>query len=284
MIVDICSSFNEKVEKEIAQIENGRQILFSFVNTATSAQDYIKTYINSPAGREYAKRTDSSKKLKVLDIGFGNGESSLHLALQGHDVFSLEPSSLNCELLYTLGKKFNLPLTIYKGVAEDIEKLDQEFDLCVFSSSLHHCDDPVKALKGCFAKLKKGGKLVVVNEPLLKWHRSKKWFYQKLESDPASMGHYGGNEHIYYFQEYVKMIRQAGFKKVSSFLQERKPRLVLADDLPRAINGVYTHSDRKLWLKFTMLLILNELKIVKGLVTYLGKTFSLLPFSFEAWK
>ena len=111
----------------------------------------------------------------------------------------------------------NLSLNIYCCNAESIDQLRQEFDLIIFNESLHHCDQPVNALNNCYERLVKGGKLLVANEPILPFYRSKKWFYQRLQTHPQEMGHYGGNEHNYRYHEYVQMLQQAGFDKIKRF-------------------------------------------------------------------
>ncbi|HBG04316.1 MAG TPA: hypothetical protein DDY22_01885 [Geobacter sp.] len=39
---------------------------------------------------------------------------------------------------------------------------EQQFDYILFNSSLHHCDDPVKALRAAFRLLKPGGEITCI--------------------------------------------------------------------------------------------------------------------------
>lgn len=158
------------------------------------------------------------KPLRILEVGAGIGRTSVYLANEGHLVSVLEPVTEQCRILHTFADKWNLPITVYEGTAEDadqIQKFDsQGFDLCFFNGALHHCDDPVRALKSCRTLIRPTGKVLLLNEPILKFFRSKKWYYHQLEVNPQAMGHYGGNEHIYYAWEYPNMIKKAGFKKI----------------------------------------------------------------------
>ena len=55
---------------------------------------------------------------------------------------------------------------------------------------------------------------MVLVEPTLKPWRSKKWFYHEMEVNPVKMGHYGGNEHIYYSWNYQRMLEKAQFSQI----------------------------------------------------------------------
>lgn len=96
------------------------------------------------------------------------------------------------------------------------DSVQGKFDIVHFHSSLHHCDDPVSALKNAKALLKSGGRIYLVCEPTLHVFRSRGRFARMLTKDPKRVGHYGGNEHTYRVREYTKMLRQAGFYHVSS--------------------------------------------------------------------
>jgi hypothetical protein len=79
---------------------------------------------------------------------------------------------------------------------------------------LHHCDDPIQALKAAFKVLKRGGTIFLVNENFLRPWMSKQRYQRLLCADPIGMGHYGGNEHAYFNWEYASMLKKAGFSAV----------------------------------------------------------------------
>lgn len=230
------------------------------------------------------------EKQKILDIGCGPGFTSLYLAQCGHSVYALEPSPLDCEVLSQNAKKMGLPITIYQSTAESIDKVPEGgFDLCIFNSSFHHCDDPLKALQNCFFKLREGGKILLINEPILKFHRSKKWFYEALDRIPEKMGHYGGNEHIYYHWEYRNLLSQSKFIEVKEFMNTRfaNPRLYIQNIISKKINGVYLNGENKILLKFAILVLIKQLfriAPIAWIMTLILKKLSLLQFHFEASK
>jgi hypothetical protein len=132
--------------------------------------------------------------------------------------------------------------------------------------------------------LKEGGIVLALNEPILKFYRSKESFYRQMEQDPVSVGHYGGNEHIYYHNEYIDLLKKAGFKHLESrlHLKNRLPREVLKADVFRQIEGKYILSDGKLLLKFMIMFLVSKMWCAP--VIALGKKFSLFPYTFVGVK
>jgi 2-polyprenyl-3-methyl-5-hydroxy-6-metoxy-1,4-benzoquinol methylase len=152
---------------------------------------------------------------RVLDVGVGSGITSAYLAALGSRVTCVEPSAEICAAMEPFFERLELEISIVCGTGESIDQIGEEFDSVVFWSSLHHCDDPFTALKHASAVLRPGG-LVFLFEPVLRFYRSKKWFYRMLETQPGKVGHYGGNEHIYRYHEYVEMLRAAAFTVVAA--------------------------------------------------------------------
>ena len=66
------------------------------------------------------------------------------------------------------------------------------------------------------------------------------------------MGHYGGNEHIYYFKEYYNMLKEAGFTRIEFHWANRQidPRKTLAIDLSRNTNGSHQYSVLRCLVKY----------------------------------
>jgi 2-polyprenyl-3-methyl-5-hydroxy-6-metoxy-1,4-benzoquinol methylase len=274
---------NENVKNEIENIEKSKEQYYEKIIAATTLNDYLSDFLNSTAGIEFLNKVGVSPSLKILDIGFGRGETSLYLASQGCSVISIDPSPANCELLFSASKKFKLPINIYQGIAEELANVkENDFDICMFNSSFHHCFDPMKVLNCLRNKIKKTGCVIAINEPILKFYRSKKHFYNLLEENPVKSRNYGGNEHIYYSHEYIKMLQAAGFRSVNSMIntQYRNPRKILLEDLNKKIDGQYILSNTNILIKFIALLFIE--KIHYKPVIQLIKKLSLLNFSFKA--
>jgi len=181
---------------------------------------HIDAYIGkgSTAPLEYEKllkQITIKDKLNILDIGVGNGGSSLYLGKLGHEVSCVEPSIEFCKLISKAAKKFSISLKIYNSTAEDLKlKFTKKFDVIFFNASLHHCDDPLLALNNAHKALKPGGFVFLSSETHLKPWQTEKSFKKLLEKYPLKMGHYGGNEHAYSSRKYVSMLKKANFINV----------------------------------------------------------------------
>lgn len=182
----------------------------------TTAEEFVAEFLASAHGLEVRHQAASFRPgSRILDIGVGGGASSVYLCRLGHAVTVVEPSPDLCAGLHQAALAYGLPLEIYVTNAESINQVEGRFDYVIFSSSFHHCDDPLGALRCVGTKLQPGGRVLLLNEPILQCYRSKSWFFRKLAEFPEEMGHYGGNEHIYRYGEYVEMLRAAGFRILS---------------------------------------------------------------------
>jgi 2-polyprenyl-3-methyl-5-hydroxy-6-metoxy-1,4-benzoquinol methylase len=179
---------------------------------------FLRPYLTSADGLQVIEALSGIKRgARIVDIGAGQGQIAIHLARQGHRVAAVEPSLLLCQYIERAAKLYRVPLEVYQTTGESLHRLPlKSVDACIFNSSLHHCDDPLAALVSCHRLLRPGGQLFLLNEPRLPLYRSKAWFQRQLETDPEGMGHYGGNEHIYYLHEYVRLLRQAGFDGITT--------------------------------------------------------------------
>lgn len=164
----------------------------------------------------------------VLDVGTGPGLTSAYLALMGYAVTAVDPALSACRATQTLAGHLGVTIDSVHGIGEALDALDASFDTVLFHSSLHHCDDPDLALRNAYARLRPGGRIWLLCENILSRLRSKQWFYRTLEANPESVGHYGGNEHVYRVGEYLDMLRRAGFAQCRAGISPmalRPPRL-----------------------------------------------------------
>jgi ubiquinone/menaquinone biosynthesis C-methylase UbiE len=195
---------------------------------------------------EYARLVGALQQLKILDVGAGRGESSVFLAERGNLVYALDPSPDFCALIADAAAKFGLAIVPVQGVAEDIEHIgENKFDVAIFNCSLHHCDSPERALGQAFSVLKEGGSLILCSEPTLRPWISKGQWHRLLETQPEKMGHYGGNEHIYYNWQYKRMLKAAGFTKIKKIAPSEMMDALgaLEKCLTRRIKGKRAYSE-----------------------------------------
>lgn len=191
--------------------------------------DFLQEYMGTTGGSRFVRSLPPlAKGAMVLDVGVGAGHSSIFLASRGCQVHAVEPSLALCRVLEETARRFALPLEIYHTTAEALGPLPADrYDAVVFNASFHHCDGPAAALAHCRRLLRPDGMLLLLNEPQLQIYTSKARYYRRLQEAPEEMGHYGGNEHTYYYHEYLAMLRQAGFQEVQTTLA---PRYLHPDD------------------------------------------------------
>jgi 2-polyprenyl-3-methyl-5-hydroxy-6-metoxy-1,4-benzoquinol methylase len=213
---------------------------------------FIETFTRTVPGLEFVDAAALlDPRSEVLDVGVGFGQSSMYLAGLGHAVTAIEPSAPLCRFLDHFSNKFDLNIDIHQCSIEAFTK-DKKFDACVFNASFHHCSDPVPVLAKCRGLLREKGRVFLVNENILKFYRSKKWFYRTLETNPERLDHYGGNEHVYRHSEYVRMLRQGGFsgcvEKIPVFY--RDIRSVYELTCQRKESGRFRYNETQLIARF----------------------------------
>jgi SAM-dependent methyltransferase len=236
------------LRKEVALAEVGSEDAFASVSTAEDMHARIASIGKFSDVLSLFPKLADGQHVRVLDVGVGDGETSLYLGSLGYEVVAVEPVKRRCRQITEVAGRCGWKVTPFLGIGERLGEVDGLFDTVVFHSSLHHCDDPQEAVRQSFAKLKPGGKLYLLSEPLLKVYWSREKFERLLEEHPKEMGHYGGNEHIYRFSEYVAMLRSAGFGQIRtrlSYMYSHPPFRLAGDNAKRfALKKAFYRSMR----------------------------------------
>ncbi len=145
----------------------------------------------------------------ILDIGSGNGISSINFALQDYTVTSVEPdpsSTVGAGAILWLKEHYQLDnLKVFTAFAEDLQFAEASFDIVYIRQAMHHAADLPTFMKECVRVLKPGGLLLTVRDHVVFDAADKKWF---LESHPLQK--YYGGENAYTSQEYRNAIKEAG--------------------------------------------------------------------------
>lgn len=262
----------------------------NYLSQCPTPEAYFRGYISRLEGLEFKRQIEKlSHCCKVLDIGVGQGESSIYLANQGYSVSVVEPSNELCKAIELVANSYDFSLNIYNCTAEEITQINDSFDLIIFNSSLHHCDDPIKALHNCYNVLKPKGKLLLINEPILQIFRTKKWFYTRLQTHPEEMGHYGGNEHIYRYHEYIKMLKTSGFTSIVSEpnIHNIDCKTCIQQAEQRTIKGKPFYNKKTLFLKKIYYYSIEKIKnggVVGKPILELLKRISIMQTTFIATK
>ncbi len=170
------------------------------------------------ASNEYLETLNLIRKYvpnaqKILDIGAGNGISSINLALSGYKVFAIEPDPSNLvgrSAINKLKEDFNLDqLSVFNHCAEDMDFPDESFDLVYIRQAMHHANDLEKFLRNVGRVLKKGGYLFTIRDHAVFSSKDKELF---LNYHPLHML-YGG-ENAFSPETYRQAMGTGGLKVV----------------------------------------------------------------------
>jgi ubiquinone/menaquinone biosynthesis C-methylase UbiE len=145
----------------------------------------------------------------VLDIGAGNGVSSINFALKGFDVTVIEPDSsdmVGANAIRILKEHYSLSsMPIFESYAEDLALEENSFDHVYIRQAMHHARDLKKFIAECARVLKPGGILITVRDHVVYDDKDKKWF---LKTHPLHK--YYGGENAFTSKEYMDAMSLAG--------------------------------------------------------------------------
>jgi ArsR family transcriptional regulator len=101
---------------------------------------------------------------RYVDLGVGDGLLTMMLAEVASEVVAVDLSPQMLAQLRTRAAQKGIANIV--ALESDIARLalpDQSFDVAVLSQALHHCDDPLSALKEAQRVLVRGGRLLVLD-------------------------------------------------------------------------------------------------------------------------
>ena len=159
---------------------------------------------------------------KILDIGCGNGISSIAFSLNGYDVTAVEPDpseTIGAGAIKKLIDFYNLKnIIVFESYAEDIGFKDETFDVVYIRQAMHHANNLNKFISESARVLKKGGVLLTIRDHVIFDEEDKKAF---LDYHPLQK--YYGGENAYKSSEYENAMTLAGLKiekKIKTFENE----------------------------------------------------------------
>jgi ubiquinone/menaquinone biosynthesis C-methylase UbiE len=159
--------------------------------------------------RPVLSTTDSFQRL--LDIGAGNGISSVAFARDGWQVVALEPDpshSVGANAIRWLAQHYHLPLlTVNEAYAEALPFPANSFDVVYARQAMHHAQDLDGFASEAYRVLKPGGVLLTVRDHVADTEQEKQTFLQSH----ALQAFYGG-ENAFCKTQYEAAIRKAGFQ------------------------------------------------------------------------
>lgn len=151
-------------------------------------------------------------KGRLLDIGSGNGISSVAFALNGYQVDAVEPDpsdTIGAGAIRKLAKAYDLGarLVVHEDFAEDIGFDSGTFDVVYARQSMHHANDLQKFISESARVLKPGGILLTVRDHVIFDEEDKAHF---LATHPLHK--YYGGENAFTREEYESAMCNAGLE------------------------------------------------------------------------
>ena len=119
----------------------------------------LKTMWKKRHGNTLFTKSLETKKLKILDVGTGNGSLALVLAGMGHDVVGIDISEGVLSVAKEKAKERGVNPDLRIGDAESLEFEDKCFDAVVSRIVLWTLPNPQKAIEEWRRVLKPGGKV-----------------------------------------------------------------------------------------------------------------------------
>ncbi|CAN5530327.1 hypothetical protein BH11BAC1_BH11BAC1_11440 [soil metagenome] len=157
----------------------------------------------------FHKYAPSAKK--ILDIGAGNGISSIAFALKGYHVTVVEPDPSNtvgCGAIELLKNEFNLlNLNIINSFGEKLPLPDQHFDVVYIRQAMHHAAELDLFVREAARVLAPEGLLMTIRDHVIYNKKDKQQF---LDTHPLQK-FYGG-ENAFTKAEYSEAMLKAGLK------------------------------------------------------------------------
>lgn len=110
---------------------------------------------------------DVKPSAKILECGFGWGNTTLALAMLGHDVTALDIEERYCEVVRRRADMLHVDnIELVNSDFLWVETTEKKFDAVIFFESFHHCWEFERLLKALHRVLLPGGKIYFAAEPI----------------------------------------------------------------------------------------------------------------------
>lgn len=141
---------------------------------------------------------------KVLDLGCGPGWTSVFLAARGLQVVATDLSTDMLEIARDNAQRHGVQVDFREADMQAGFDVGRDFDSVLIFDALHHCQDETAVLRHCFASLRSGGTILLV-EP--------DWFHEYGGSARHDREKYGTTERGMGWGRMSRALRNAGFIK-----------------------------------------------------------------------
>ncbi|MEO8085528.1 MAG: class I SAM-dependent methyltransferase [Bacteroidota bacterium] len=173
----------------------------------------VERFISSDEFKETLKLVHkyAPSAKSILDIGAGNGISSIAFALKGYQVTVVEPDpsdTVGCGAIEILRNEFHLSnINIINSFGEKLPLPDNHFDVVYIRQAMHHAAELDSFLREAARVLAPEGVLVTIRDHVIYNKKDKQEF---LDTHPLQK-FYGG-ENAFTKAEYSEAMLKAGLK------------------------------------------------------------------------
>lgn len=172
----------------------------------------VQNYIQSAEFIEVLQiiKTYAPNAKNILDIGCGNGITSIGFALEGYTVDAVEPDTsdtVGANAIKKAAELFDVSslITVHTSYAEEIHFPDNHFDIVFARQAMHHAHHLEDFVAEMARTLKKGGLFFTIRDHVIFNEKDKQRF---LQEHPLQK-FYGG-ENAFTPKEYKSAISKAG--------------------------------------------------------------------------
>lgn len=159
------------------------------------------------------KLNKSHQKLKILDLGCGNGIASYAFASLGHNVSAVDPDTSEDVGLGATARLASITsnglIETFQAFAESLPFPDSTFDIVYARQALHHFSNLQEGLAECSRVLKPKGLLLATREHVVNDEEQLKAF---LENHILHKLH--GGENAYSLQDYIAALKQSDLRVI----------------------------------------------------------------------
>jgi len=172
----------------------------------------------------YLKSLGGSRSQRILDVGCGRGTLGRVLG-DGCTLYGLDiacTAVLEAKKVYKSAHVVNLD-------EDEIPFPDGHFDVCVMLDVVEHLLDPISAAAKVCRALRPGGKVVLSAPNILWWRRIVALVLSRRfpKTGDDKYGYDGGHLHSFTFWDMAKILRKAGFSRVTNI--GRRAGRILSD-------------------------------------------------------
>lgn len=171
---------------------------------------------------EITKVCGQQKDLHILDIGAGNGISTIAFALEGYQVTASEPDpseTIGAGAIRQLAQHHQLDkVAVIEEFGESLPFEDTTFDVVYGRQVMHHAYDLDQFAADLFRVLKKGGVLMTTRDHVVDNPKEKEQFLQR-----HPLQKFYGGENAFSVEEYVGAMKKAGFSIVKTLSPSASP-------------------------------------------------------------